>query len=269
MATFSRKTPGSRTLNRGLSILRAFRQGGSTLSNTDLAERSGLPKPTISRLTHSLVEAGFLLFDFKRKAYRLSPIYLNLALIYNESSEIVKIATPIMESLAETANVNVGLASADLSDIVYLASIRGEKGGFFRQVTPGSRRPVETLSLGLSYLNAVDEATRTDLIKTIAARQAGHVEFILDRIAKSRAQLRTHGYCVANWHSGLIAISRAVSGLDDSIYSINISFSPQAERDADHQTREYGQLLTRLADDIARSWQETLLDHESGLNDPT
>src|SRR5262245_33050947 len=37
------------TLARGLEILRCFTPEGPTLGNKDLAERTGLPKPTISR----------------------------------------------------------------------------------------------------------------------------------------------------------------------------------------------------------------------------
>ncbi|HEX8478422.1 MAG TPA: helix-turn-helix domain-containing protein, partial [Telluria sp.] len=41
-------------LARGLEILRCFRPGESLLSNSEMARRTGMPKPTISRLTHTL-----------------------------------------------------------------------------------------------------------------------------------------------------------------------------------------------------------------------
>ena len=40
-------------LARGLDVLRCFRPGEVSLTNLDLSERTGLPKPTISRLTTS------------------------------------------------------------------------------------------------------------------------------------------------------------------------------------------------------------------------
>jgi len=50
----------NRTMRRGLSLLRAFRPGLSVQTNGDLAERCGLPRSTVSRLTGALVESGLL-----------------------------------------------------------------------------------------------------------------------------------------------------------------------------------------------------------------
>jgi hypothetical protein len=57
--TFVRSTPGSHSLERGLALLRAFRHGVDVLTNAELADRAQLPRPTVSRLTRSLVDAGF------------------------------------------------------------------------------------------------------------------------------------------------------------------------------------------------------------------
>jgi len=98
---FIRETPGSRSLERGLALLRAFRQGGPALTNADLAERVGLPRPTVSRLTRSLVDSGFLSFDFEQRAYRLTPVYLSLALVYRDDFPELDLALPAMRAVAE------------------------------------------------------------------------------------------------------------------------------------------------------------------------
>ena len=46
------------TLARGLSLLAAFRPGEIWLSNAELARRTGLSRPTVSRLGATLVELG-------------------------------------------------------------------------------------------------------------------------------------------------------------------------------------------------------------------
>ena len=43
-------------LARGLDILRAFHAGEGMLGNQEIAHRTGLPKPTVARLTHTLTE---------------------------------------------------------------------------------------------------------------------------------------------------------------------------------------------------------------------
>ena len=47
-------------LARGLEVLRCFRHGVTALGNLDLARLTGLPKPTISRITYTLTELGYL-----------------------------------------------------------------------------------------------------------------------------------------------------------------------------------------------------------------
>src|SRR5438477_10477884 len=48
---------------RGLAVLRAFKPGDCSLSNTEIAIRTALPKPTVSRLTQTLTALGYLSFN--------------------------------------------------------------------------------------------------------------------------------------------------------------------------------------------------------------
>ncbi|MDA0963080.1 MAG: helix-turn-helix domain-containing protein, partial [Proteobacteria bacterium] len=50
-------------LARGLEVLRCFRRGEVELTNTDFAERTGLPKATVSRVTHTLCKLDYLVAD--------------------------------------------------------------------------------------------------------------------------------------------------------------------------------------------------------------
>ena len=47
------------TLARGLDILLSYRVGETLLGNKDFAIRTGLSKPTVARLTHTLTELGY------------------------------------------------------------------------------------------------------------------------------------------------------------------------------------------------------------------
>lgn len=57
---FVRDTPGVRSLERGLQLLRAFRPGITSLSNAELAERVGSTGPSCWRRVRQLEEAGIL-----------------------------------------------------------------------------------------------------------------------------------------------------------------------------------------------------------------
>ena len=59
-------------------MLRCFRHGVNALGNLDLARLTGLPKPTISRITYTLTELGYLRYHPDTGKY--SPGYGVLAL---------------------------------------------------------------------------------------------------------------------------------------------------------------------------------------------
>lgn len=48
------------TLERGLRVLQCFSANAPDLGNREIAEMTGLPKPTVSRLTYTLMELGYL-----------------------------------------------------------------------------------------------------------------------------------------------------------------------------------------------------------------
>ena len=45
-------------LGRGLDVLRIFRAEDGPLGNQEIAKRTGLPKPTVSRLTYTRAQLG-------------------------------------------------------------------------------------------------------------------------------------------------------------------------------------------------------------------
>ncbi|MFT5787693.1 MAG: DNA-binding IclR family transcriptional regulator, partial [Ascidiaceihabitans sp.] len=65
-------------LARGLDILRCFRPNEIELTNQDFAQRTGLPKPTVSRLTHTLCVLEYLVLDARTGTYRLGAGVLKL-----------------------------------------------------------------------------------------------------------------------------------------------------------------------------------------------
>lgn len=60
-------------LSRGLDVLRAFQPNDGLLGNQEIAARTKLPKPTISRLTYTLTKLGYLTPVPKFEKYQLAP----------------------------------------------------------------------------------------------------------------------------------------------------------------------------------------------------
>ncbi len=86
------KSSANRSLSRGMLILRAFRPGSEALGNGEIAELTGLPRATVSRLTQTLVDECFLEHDRARRAYRLGAAVLGLAFSMRNSSRVLHLA---------------------------------------------------------------------------------------------------------------------------------------------------------------------------------
>lgn len=217
----------NRSLLRGIEILRAFRPGSYLLGNSEIAERTGLAKSTVSRLTQTLVSAGMLEIDHTLRAYRLAPATLSFAHSMRTGSQILKLIAPKMRALAESEGINVGLAAADRDEMVYLESIRYKRRVAFRNVVSGQRVPMELTSLGRAYLSTLSVKERKPLYTIFRQRRAAQWSLtLLDEIEQSISDVQTKGYCAASWQPGVVAVALPLSLLGTT-YVLNTSMNSQ------------------------------------------
>ncbi|WP_026349807.1 IclR family transcriptional regulator [Bordetella sp. FB-8] len=219
------QSPSNRSLERGIEILRAFRPGSELLGNGDIAERTGLSKSTVSRLTQTLVGTGMLQIDAQTRTYRLAPAVLSLAHAMRTGSHILTVAAPLMRSLAESQRINVGLAAPDRDEMVYLESIRYSRRIALRHVVAGQRVPMELTSLGRAYLAVAPESKRSALLAVFKRRRA-QWDTVSKAIQEARESVNARGYCSAAWQPEVVAIATPLI-VPDAIYVLNISLSTE------------------------------------------
>jgi DNA-binding IclR family transcriptional regulator len=220
--------PQNRSLERGVEILRAFRPGASLMGNGDLAERTGLSRATVSRLTQTLVGTGLLEYDQGRRGYRLAAPVLSLAHAMRSGSPVLQAVGPMMRAVAEKKKVNVGLAVADREEMVYLESVRYNRKATLRNVVAGQRVPIELTSLGRAYLAAAPEAQRQALLLQFKSRRPAGWRALEREIVEAIDSVRRHGYCVACWQPEVVALATPIVVDGHPIYVLNLSVSTQA-----------------------------------------
>lgn len=245
-------SPSNRSLERGVEILRAFRPGSEMLSNGELAERTGLPKATVSRLTHTLVATGLLQRDERQRAYRLAPAVLSLGHAMHSGSSVLAVAAPKMRALAEQRHINVGLAAPDRDEMVYLASFRYRRSVAWRNVVSGQRVPIELTSLGRAYLAAVGEARRKALLAVFRQRRGAQWPALAREIDAALRNVQQHGHCAASWQPQVVAIATPLL-LPQGLFALNVSVST-TETMADVVAALSGALLA-LAEEIRSALQ--------------
>lgn len=242
----------NRSLERGIEILRAFRPGSDLLGNGEIAERTGLSRATVSRLTQTLAATGVLEHDRRARAYRLGAPVLSFALAMRSSYPILQIASPMMRRLAETMHINVGLATPDRDEMVYLESIRYNRKVSLRSVVAGQRVPIELTSLGRAYLSTLDAAHRTAVLQEIDSRRTLPCSGDLHaRIERSIAEVHHHGFCAVSWQPEVVAISTPLIVKCSPAYVLNLSLTTGSAID---------EVAAELAPELLKL-REKILDH--------
>jgi DNA-binding IclR family transcriptional regulator len=253
-------SPANRSLERGVEILRAFRPGSEVLGNGELAERTGLAKATVSRLTQTLVGAGLLQAESALRAYRLAPAVLSLAHAMRSGSRVLAVAAPLMRQLAERERLNVGLAAPDRDEMVYLESIRYARRVAFRTVVSGQRVPMELTSLGRAYLATAGEPELASLMSAFGRRRRGQWKALKAQIEASIRQVRDEGWCAASWQPEVVAVATPFETAD-AVYVLNISLSTQETAAA--VARRMAPKLLALKADIAACLERSAWERAS------
>ncbi|NRO98880.1 helix-turn-helix domain-containing protein [Paraburkholderia sp. NMBU_R16] len=153
-------------LARGLQVLRAFTPTEPMLGNRELADRTGLPKATISRLTYTLMLLGYLNRSEKYHRYRLGPGVLTLGYPMLAAMQIRQIARPYMETLARETRCTVNLGMRDRLNIVYVDTCRPERGNNAHPDI-GSTRPLLSTALGRALLIGASLNERTAVLNRL------------------------------------------------------------------------------------------------------
>ena len=164
-------------LARGLDVLACFRAFDSELGNAELAQRCGLPKSTISRLTHTLTELGYLQALTDPVRYRLGSSALALAPAAQQGAEVLAVARPYMQELADLSQGVASLIVRDRGRMLIFENCQSETYLTLR-VAVGSRVSGLNTAAGRAYLVALPPseqrqaltAFRTD--EKVAAAQA-------------------------------------------------------------------------------------------------
>ena len=213
-------------LARGLEILRCFEPKDAALSNSDFAQRTGLPKATISRLTHTLCALDYLVADTRQGTYRLSAGVLHLGFSVLAGMDISARAQDEMRALRDGPNgyITVALAEQHQLDAVYLATSSAlERVALTVQI--GSRLPIFQSAIGKSILVGMDEADRARVLR-IARSQGAEVEAEGRRqIAAALAEFADKGFCTGygTWRGDVNGIAVPLTSLTGGrVYGFNV-----------------------------------------------
>jgi len=195
-------------LARGLEVLRCFKPRDRHLGNQDIAERTGLPKPTVSRLTYTLTRMGYLYHDEKLGKYQLGTSVLSLGFSLLTNMDVLKIARPMMQQLADYSHTVVSVGTRDRLGMIYLDGRHSTDATVSLRREPGTRVPIATTAMGRALLCGLPENEREQLMNNIRRRDPDSWPKHKAGIEQALRDYQERGFClsIGDWRSDVNAI---------------------------------------------------------------
>jgi DNA-binding IclR family transcriptional regulator len=205
------------SVNRALTALELVADAGE-LGVSELGRQLGVHKATASRLAAVLAERGLLERDPVTERYRIGFGLVRLAGAAMSGLDLVRLARPILETLAERAREasNLGVRSGD--DVVYVDQIAGSRS-IVTVSWVGRRTPLHCTSNGKVLLAWADEQDRERLLAAPLESYTKHTVTDPDTLRRELESIRRRGYAqaVEELEEGLNAVAAPVRQADGRV----------------------------------------------------
>lgn len=210
-------------LARGLALLRTIGEADAPLSHRELAERTGIPKATVSRLAATLQSAGFLRLS-PQERYALGPAVLQLGNAYLRGFDFRQQARRHLAELAEEAGANVHLAVRDGLDMLLIDTLRPRTALILSRMDVGSRMAIATSSMGRAYLAALPPEERQALLDELRAASGDAWPKVKEQLEAALAEHARLGYCTSfgDWHPEIHALGFSLHGPHGELYGVSV-----------------------------------------------
>lgn len=217
-------------LARGLKVLRSFRVRDGFLSNHEISQRTGLPKATVTRLTYTLCELGYLSLNPRLGRYQLAPGAITLGYAALANLGIRHVAKEYMDELADRVAAPVALGVLDQHRALYIEISRGP-ASFTMQLDIGSRIPLATTAMGRAILAVLPDQKREPVLNEIESRFSDRWPDIRRDAQRARAEYQQNGFVLSagEWRQDVFGAAAALNAADGSgIYAFNCGGPPHA-----------------------------------------
>jgi DNA-binding IclR family transcriptional regulator len=213
-------------LARGMAILRCFDRGEGHLGNQQIARLTGLAKPTVSRLTFTLASLGYLNYSSALEKYSLGVGVITLARAFIRGNDVITVARPMMQALAEQTKSAVMLGASHDTHMVLLDICQGDEI-FQLKLEPGSRVPHSSTALGRAWLAGLPQREFDRYVKGLERQfpSAGWSR-IKSGIIRARRDYQHYGFCfsLGDWNPDVFAVGVPIVSADKSrAFALNVS----------------------------------------------
>jgi DNA-binding IclR family transcriptional regulator len=252
---------GSSTLNRALDVLERLAEGPHEgMTAAQLAEATGGNRVSVHRILVAFARRGFVRQDRPGAPYRLGFGILKLADRVIQERDVVALAYPLLETLAQSTGETSHLAVLDGGEAVYVAKVESSQS--IRLVSDiGGRVPLYCTALGKALLAKADE----HLLERLLAQQSfeprtPRTKTSPEELRRELITVRSRGFAIDDMENeeGVRCVSAAV--LDHiGRPTAAISVSGPSSRVTKEAARTVGELVADRAATLSAA-----LGHDAG-----
>jgi DNA-binding IclR family transcriptional regulator len=238
------------TLAHGLDVLAAFRKQSGPLSNAELAEHTGLSRPTVSRLTYTLAQLGYLKRDAKGR-FVLGLAVLATAYPLLSAIRVRQTARPLMRDFAAYAGGTVSIAMPFGLDFIYVETLR-TTDAVPHVPDVGFTGTLATTAVGRALLSQFTEDEVQHYLQDVKAERPEESEYVERRMLPDVELCRERGFAVSlgEWRREIFGVAAPLyrNGAGDCL-SVNCGI-PSFRFSAEQIERECGPRILGLARSI-------------------
>jgi len=240
---------GVQSIERAFAILRALSLGAAGV--TDLSERTGLPKSTVSRLLSSL-ELEEAVKQNRDGAYELGGGIGDLATALRGGQNAVDIARPHMVELMELTGEAVGLNRFDGTTVRTLLQVDDPGSSVVVRDWTGEATPAHAVPAGLVVLAHSSRAVQNNLLDGELAASTSKTMTDPDQIRTRLATIRDDGYAwvFQEFTDDINSVAAPITDASGRTMLAVHVHGPAFRFPADHDLEELGQRVAATAQRI-------------------
>ncbi len=212
------------SLDRGLSVIRAFDADSAELTLSDVAKITGITRAAARRLLLTLADLGYVRSNGRH--FHLTPRVLELGYSYLSSISLTEVAEPHLESLVAKIRESSSIAVLDADDIVYVARVPTSRI-MTVGINVGTRFPAYATSMGRVLLAGLPDDELDAYLKGLRpSRLSPRTLTTKDALRKEISKARSQGWAIVDQEleEGLRSAAAPIRDRDGAVVAaINVS----------------------------------------------
>ncbi len=184
-------------VSRAFDVLRCFESHEVRLGNLEISNRCGLPRSTVSRLTHTLTRMGQLVYLPRDQKYRIGPSAVAMSTSMMRGLQLRNLIRLRLQEVAEQLPGTVGFVIPDRFHLVYLEVGRAANALGLQLDSTAAASPWRARRRATPIRPRSKRMSATPCWRKWSAKFPTAPRLLRPRLDNNRRFLREHGYVVA------------------------------------------------------------------------